>query len=86
MINEMRDAVQAGPREERITEGLQREYSLRLRTLNRIRRLRACAAVSQTSLPFTMNRGSSGFLVDVRSTPAPLCSFCGTGIDHCALA
>ena len=30
--------------------------------------------------------GSSGFLVDVRSTPAPLCSFCGTGIDHCALA
>ena len=32
------------------------------------------------------NKGSSGFLVDVRSTPAPLCSFCGTGIDHCALA
>ena len=31
-------------------------------------------------------QGSSGFLVDVRSTPAPLCSFCGTGIDHCALA
>ena len=29
--------------------------------------------------------GSSGFLVDVRPTPAPSCSFCGTGIDHCAL-
>ena len=30
-------------------------------------------------------KGSSGFLVDVRPTPAPSCSFCGTGIDHCAL-
>ena len=33
----------------------------------------------------TYIKGSSGFLVDVRPTPAPSCSFCGTGIDHCAL-
>ena len=32
-----------------------------------------------------LKKGSSGFLVDVRPTPAPSCSFCGTGIDHCAL-
>ena len=38
------------------------------------------------SVAYTIFLGSSGFLVDVRSTPAPLCSFCGTGIDHCALA
>ena len=34
---------------------------------------------------FTPKDGSSGFLVDVRPAPAPSCSFCGTGIDHCAL-
>ncbi len=40
---------------------------------------------SDPTAPYAIFFGSSGFLVDVRPTPAPSCSFCGTGIDHCAL-
>ena len=46
----------------------------------------SCASPGYSSPTNAFYYGSSGFLVDVRSTPAPLCSFCGTGIDHCALA
>ena len=65
---------------------LARELRRSTRTLDRWHTRRVGPPRTRAQKLILYKKGSSGFLVDVRSTPAPLCSFCGTGIDHCALA
>ena len=69
-------------------------YEMRWLIANGMKRRRRERGVSAKSVALELGmasyaihniEGSSGFLVDVRSAPAPSCSFCGTGIDHCAL-